>query len=221
VIRNICNYLLTWRNKISPQTTQPPSVHSHPLILVLLHTFPALDHTNINLEWTPAGRIQHPETCHYSASLSLTLTPAVAANKRWLPCPSLVSAPPCPLLSSLYLDLSSLSFSFSSPPCCFLSRTHTSSCSSVVLVLSDLLIDILRHKRRQSQSSVEPLLPLIEWTERWRRAIDSTDWEREKEEENGRLWHLVQREKRRLCWRDAYMLGQWMDRWWEKWRMYE
>lgn len=49
----------------------------------------------------------------------------------------------------------------------------------VVLVLPNLLIDIRWHNRRQSYSSSEPLLSLIEWTERWKGAIDSAERERE------------------------------------------
>lgn len=107
------------------------------------------------------------------------------ASNGWLSCPSTIPTPLLPLLSCLYLHLSSLYSSFFCVLTFLLPPTHPPPLAlCVVLVVSNLLIDIRCHKRRQFQSSVEPLLSLIERTGRWRGSIDSTDWgkrERDKE----------------------------------------
>lgn len=145
------------------------------------------------------------------------------ASNGWLSCPSTIPTPLLPLLSCLYLHLSSLYSSFFCVLTFLLPPTHPPPLAlCVVLVVSNLLIDIRCHKRRQFQSSVEPLLSLIERTGRWRGSIDSTDWgkrERDKEIEQrkrdtergkngGSLFGRCVSTKRTTS-----MLDRWMDRW--------
>lgn len=66
-----------------------------------------------------------------------------------------------------------------------ISLFHTYCHSIVVLVLSNLLIDIRWHNRRLFLSCVQPLLSLIEWTRRWSGAIDSAVRERGSESLHG------------------------------------